>query len=220
MTEYLNRYGLVTASPGDDTCDNGVLFTAQKLLLAPQAPGEKELEPIARCFSPYEGLLQRWPGNPALDGPDNFIGACAVSRDFAGWLVQYGRTTRPHYVYNQTAPRVFTFRAWLGRQPGLIGFAKECAGEGSNWFERLCWNVGAVLTIRAKARDSRGVLEASDRLLVATALLSPGRAIAYRWVAAMYWLHVRAAFGGLAGLFAAYFGAEHPLTTLAAQYQP
>lgn len=216
-----NTTGLLTTEPDAGKQDNGVLFSAQLLMVTPEAAILRWS--IQDCFDPGM-LLRRWPDCQAQDSPDNAIGAASAWPKFAYWLRLYGESHG--WIFNQATPGKFTWRAWLGRQRGLVGFIRERskrwdpALSGATWFQRLVFNVGALLTIESRTRDPAGTLDTSDRMLLRTMHLTlEGYKMTWRWVRYRFCLNVRRNFpGGWRGLTRTYYhhkiGAEyvHPLT--------
>lgn len=164
----IGDWGLINSRPGETRSDNGALFTTEYYLCLKR---HNQILPedinsyhnlMAQLISPT-GLTYRQPGFLAIDSPDNLIAFAIGSKvfgcDFAERIIKYGKSTFPRYLYNNVEPGKFCFQAWMGRQPGLIGFIKYCANKWVNPFEWLCLYVGIYLTMRKPKENT------SDKML-------------------------------------------------------
>lgn len=160
-------FGLYVPVPGQSSSDNGVLWTTEYYLILKRL-GILTADDVTRCKELLSqcvncGLTLRKPGDHDLDSPDNMVAFAVASAAFdlpyAQMILDYGRSTFPHYVYNVPNPGKFTFQAWLGRQLGLIGFLRICAGYKASILQRLALTIGIYLTSRKSHSD------VSDKLL-------------------------------------------------------
>ena len=137
--------------------DNGTCFTSEYYILMeknhptddwskPRADGWEKL--IRSCM-PIPGLTVRFPGDKALDAPDNLYSILAASKilnkpQVADDILLYGIT---HYgFYNPTDK--FQWAAFQWRQPQLL-FAMLCASNNYKWYKFFQWPlaVHTALTI-------------------------------------------------------------------------
>jgi len=210
--QLIGDFGLYVPRPGDSSSDNGALFTTeyylilQRLNLLSSEDKDRYHALMSQCLT-LGGLPLRKPGDNSLDGPDNMIalavGSKAFSCDFAERIIKYGKTTFPHYVYNQPNPGKFTFSAWLGRQVGLIGFVKMCAGQKANIIERLALYVGFYITSRLPKEST------SDKLLAHIMIEQLPNTIGARFVKRQWNSYIKKMYGGVGGLTAIYFSSPN-----------
>lgn len=202
-------YGLICRFPGEQTTDNGALFTTEyylilkrmNFLLSSDLDNYKQI--MEDCMQ-SDGMSQRKPGDNSQDSPDNMIalavGSKAFGTNFAQRMLAYGRTTFPKYVYNQPNPGKFTWSAWMGRMPGLIGFMKICAGEKANPLELLCLYAGVIITMLQPHSNT------SDKLLTQIMLEQmPDSLIKRLWNK-----YIKNAYGGINGVCQIYFPTNSP----------
>lgn len=190
--------------------DNGVLFTSQYYLLLAHygcsMPREEFYDTMGRTTR--DGNITRWPGNTAQEGPDDYIGLCAASRcwgtNHASLIYAYGR--KHFWNYNTENPGKFTFTSWLGRQPGLIGFIKYCAGRVMSPLEFLALHVGILISAFGKKEET------SDKLLALTMLEVLKDHWIFRPINTFYLWRIRQVYGSVNNLVRAYFGPAHPFS--------
>lgn len=245
IKKYIDADGLVSPTPTFEgqryASGNGVLYTSEYMLkLAFQPISEETLhnalempimgdltygdakvytDTIRRCMD-VPGLLNRAPGHPDQEGPDDYVGlgaglaVCGTTeaRNIAKDVLAYGRK---HLGYFKNSPRLprFSLKPLIWRQVQLITHFKYAAGEVPNAFLRIIWSVVVALGGKNKPAHDSDSFILTD-LLIMTRLLS---AIPLSWyekkAIELFNKRVVEVHGdkGLNGAYAAHFG-EHPLS--------
>lgn len=212
---FLDKFGYVMPRRNHGVSDNGVLFTSQYILLL-QRLGQLDGETKAAYFNLMRnsfrdtGLLIRYPENFTQEGPDDHIGISAASLalelPFAKEIIDYGRKQLPPHLYNTENPGKWSKQAWLGRQLGLIGFMKLCAGYGCNPLEKLAMIVGFYLTSRKPKEDT------SDRLLTQVMVEALPKGLVNDLIKKWWHGHINKLYGDVRDLVSIYFGPDHPFS--------
>lgn len=212
---YIDQNGFVRENQTDPYTDNGILYTSQYLI---QLKRNGDLQPtdvehfdqkILSCYA-KTGLLNRRPADTSQEGPDDYIGLCSFSKEcsdvMADEVNQYGRSTTPHYVYNNFNPGHFSWSAWLGRQVGFAAFIKLCAGDWTNPIEDLCLYTGLIITSLSNKSET------SDRVLGQLIIDQlPNYPVSFLIKCWWNW-RIKRLYGTFQQVMSVYFGPEHPLT--------
>ena len=165
--QYTDSIGLVqdrVPTPGQEATGNGLLFTAEAILVqesyAPLSETSRRayVAAIAQCQA-IPGLYNRWPRDLAQEGIDDYIGLGAASKHLLGDygirptivdnILEYGLQSKFqwsifkfNYYYENQDPFVHTdTAAWLGRYPGFRAHMDFCNGEKSSMFWRFMWSL-------------------------------------------------------------------------------
>lgn len=206
-------WNLMNSRPGESRSDNGALWTTEYYLCLKRLGiltgyDLDEYEDIMNQLIDSEGFTYRQPGLKVIDSPDNLIafavGSKAFGCDFAKRILRYGRTTFPRYVYNPKDPGKFKLEAWMGRQPGLIGFLKLSADEWVNPFEWLFLYVGIFLTMK------KPFLDTSDKLLTELIVEQLPDSFMSGFVKRKWREYLEKNYNGINGVVSIFFTGENP----------
>jgi hypothetical protein len=236
LEAYKDRWGLVHPAPGEIT-GNGLCFTAEAIVILQRrrilTAGDVESyrKAIAGCVE--GGLVFRHPQHWREDqeGPDDLYGiavACIALgiRDIPRQILDWGRTHHftkywipiPYY-YKNSKPQDDTTdgRAWLGRQPGLVGLLELAAGEGLPAWREIALQLAVLTTgwFGPKAREEGGQDAWRLSNLVCHALEShslEGKQLADRFRER---LHATWGTNGMSACYRNYFGGENWFTKYA-----
>lgn len=143
--------------------DNGTMFTSEYYILMERLYPNSESsearadgwEKLIRMCMPIQGLTTRFPGDRALDAPDNFYGILAAAKvldrpDVALDILDYGKD---HFgFYNPTGS--FTWAAFMWRQPQML-FAMYASSGSYRWWKWWLWPL-ALYTALAIAISCKG----------------------------------------------------------------
>lgn len=192
--------------------DNGVLFTSQYYILLKEhgllTPDDVSAFIHKMRFVNIDGNLKRYPSDTGKEGPDDYIGLCSASKALgtidAHLIYEYGRKT--FWNYNNENPDEVTLESWLGRQPGLIGYIKYCAGHLMNPLEFLAIYVGTIITAFGKKEDT------SDKLLALTMVSQLKNNLLFKPLCSFYLWKIRRTYGSINELVRVYFGLNHPFS--------
>lgn len=204
---------MINSRIGETRSDNGALWTTEfylclKRLCCLTSADIFRYQLLMNQLIDSQGLTYRQPGLKVLDSPDNLIafsaGSKALGCDFAKRILKYGKTTFPRYVYNPANPGKFTLESWFGRQPGLIGFLKYCAGEWVNPFEWLCLYIGIFLTMR------KPFLDTSDKLLTELIVEQLPDSFIAGFVKRKWKEYILKNYNGINGVVSIFFTGDNP----------
>jgi len=205
-----DKNGFVT--PADITqpeSDNGVLFTSEYYVLLDKlgllTPGDR-LDFIGKMTGiSRDGNITRRERDTGQEGPDDYIGLCTASSilnlPFSELIYRYG--SKNWWIYNTASPGKFTFEAWFGRQLGLIGYIKHCAGHRMNPLEFIVLNVGLVITAFGKKEDT------SDKILGLLMVEQLHTSLLFEPICFFYTYMINRKYGSVNALIKTYFGPNH-----------
>lgn len=129
-------------------CDNAVMFTAEYYIMQAKRceatfQDWTDISVLLEKSCQETGLMSRYPGATDQDGPDNMLGALALSSVYhltfiSRNILQYGRkhwgwfnNEKPGTIYKLDGVGI-NWSAWLWRQPQLF-FAALCASGENKW---------------------------------------------------------------------------------------
>lgn len=141
--KYTDKYGLVHPSPPPGYSQNGIRFTAEKVLgmLRQGIWNESERAKVEAAFltcEPVAGLLSRHPESNEQQGPDDYYSRLAVDNlvtggRFARNFLYYGRHPKNEwglpFVFNNVDETKIDVHSFIGRQQPIIALAQYVAGE-------------------------------------------------------------------------------------------
>lgn len=214
ITNYIDQDGLVTIdkNPTKWSTGNGLLFTGIFLVLLHMLDDldedtECNFVKAIRACEVEPGLFDRNPGRTDSEAHDDYIGVAAASyfcvMGFAHDIWLYGE--KHFYCWNNQDPGKFSLSHFDARFIGLMPFYRIAAGQ-KLWFARK-WEL--AFAINENAKDTT----ASDKILMwLETRVAKDRGLCLKeisnWDAALI-----KQFGSLEGLFAQYFGKDHPFST-------
>lgn len=167
----LDSWEMNPKTASDDPTGNGVLYTAIYFMTLGKLGDLREedkwrfRETVRQCYKNGSyGLIMRSPRKPDQEGPDDYVAASAVDRAIALDILSYGKNYPAKvlkfipipYVFNTEQERVFTFKAWLGRQVQLIAHWRTCAGLRAGFFSSAWWSVVLFIGAFKDKRDNDG----------------------------------------------------------------
>jgi len=140
---YVNPY-LVNTSQGRQS-DNGTMFSSEYYIMLSKRQEDTERDAdewevlIAKCM-PIPGLTVRYPGDIAIDAPDNIYAILAASKvlnrpHVAKSMLDYGFKHRGYY--NIETP-TWNWAGLQWRQLQMI-FAMLCASNTYKWWKFWYW---------------------------------------------------------------------------------
>lgn len=217
---YKTRLGFYTNTPGGNT-GNDLLFSAEAALVMMKhgvwtGDDTAELDrAIYRHARTPAGFLQRPGWEQDQISLDDFIGVAAYSYKtnqlLAAAMYSYGQ--EHHFVWGPLQFRFHfsntndqsDYHAWLGRFPALIAHIAWAAGRKPSWFQRIAWCLSVAFS---------GKPEDQDEWILNWLLIEVGgdKGWSERLATIIYHFRLQRAHpGGLAAVFARYFGSsEHP----------
>lgn len=209
--KYTNKLGFVSNAPAGSS-GNDLLFSCEAALIrrirgAWTEADEAALQYSIATFSRIEHGLYGRPGwKQDAEQPDDIYGLCAYSPALAKEVLAYGRK---HLWYFYTAPGAWYDPIWI-RFPAFIAHVTWAAGETPGLIPRLAWFFSVSLSPSKSSQDS-WIL---SWLLITVA---GNKGWLERWAADTYRARLKAAWGTIGNVFAAYFGnPDHPI----AKYAP
>lgn len=209
----------VVKNPGDDSSDNGLLFSARYILLKHLrgdliTPDDYEwFLDLAARYSIAPGLFERYPGRKAFESHDDVSGMAMASfilgiKTFPNAILAYGEDH--NYDWNTEDPGRFSFRGYLARVAGFVPHLRACAGQALTILDQVEFFVGCILSIFSDPGDTSGRL-----LMVDKAETLRGRYPIPAIAITFFDAHLKKRYGGLKGLSEIYYGKDHPFAVYA-----
>lgn len=216
--EPITRMVVGVKNPGDHSCDNGLLFSAEYLMLLPHEDLGSEREWFQTLVTTCEvmpGLIRRYPGDPGYEAHDDYIGTLAGL-----WLLQsslrfafldYGKTN--WWLFNNVDPGKPRAEQWLGRFPIFPVFVKAACDQPLGWLDQWIWLLTLIYGVFA---DVTG--DTSSKILqwlMNQTVTGKG----YKLIDFGLWFWKKRMLanvpGGMQQVFAIYFNPEHPFAKYA-----
>lgn len=170
--QYEDEFGMINPDIGH-TSGNGNYYTAHYVLVLAQ---QKNIDLVdmseeflrLRCIYKKNimdnGILMRNPLNQwGKQGPDDYFGIALAAYVMSlpcmiRPIIEYGRSTFPHYVFNNIEPKKITGSAWMGRRRDLIGCLKIAAYMKPSLFDKIILLGGIFISSFDKKEDFNGWL--------------------------------------------------------------
>ena len=238
LEPYTDRYGLVHTRSVDPTLKepttlNGVCYTGEALalMLSLKSPGIEEgwLQMLAalRSCELEPGLYQRLPkklGVTDQEGPDDYMGALAGFSGIrecraADDMIAYGKRTG--FIYNNVNPGKFTFSAFMGRFPQIIGQMYWAAHRKGPPLS-TAWAIASILFSlrRHWSKDQDGYRFSALLILTHWNLLPSEQSSAFNAAARLWWNALFNMGYDMGEIVGRYIGdPTHPLARLWGEYQ-
>lgn len=238
---YTDKNGFICEKKGQKHTGNGVLFSAELMLLLKQkgwltkADKEAYSKHVRKCF--INEMLYRAPNLlDKQESVDNHLGLALGSmicdKSLAAQILEWGRTNKVTkkigpipikvpYVFNNLEPGTWSDKAWIGRQPQVIGALKLAAGEELDTIQQAACAAAitqSIITRTAEERTAEGQTHQNDDYKILGFILLTildEKCGDEKWVKALKatWLtRIKGQFSGPNALFEAYFKQkDHPL---------
>lgn len=206
---YRDSCGLILPKKWEGTpreTGNGLLYLGIFYLLLDDVneEDEKKFTEIVRSCYEQTGLLNRNPGqNDNLNGHDDYIGVCAASLKLNSpvglEIYDYGKAH--NWCYNNVEPSKFTLRSWFARMPWNITHITRCAKKSLFFPIEIVEKLTTIIGISS---------EASSNILTWCRLKSTDGWV-WNIIKRIWTYRINKKYGSIQGLFAEYFGLDHPL---------
>ena len=242
IDRYTDKFGFITGSKEKKNSQNGVLFTAELMLLLKQkgwlTKEDKELysKHVRKCF--INEMLYRAPNRlDEQESVDNHLGlalgAMLCDKSLAAQILEWGRTNKVTkkigpipikvpYVFNNLEPGKWSDKAWIGRQPQVIGALKLAAGEELDAVQQAACVAAITQSIgtrTAEERQKEGDIHSNDDYKILGYILLTildEKCGDQKWVKllkAAWLVRIKKQFSGPNALFEGYFKhKDHPLS--------